>query len=484
MGSQEDNSLDGLLRRSLARGAAQDECPGADLLAAYSERALEADEAARFEQHFSRCAHCRELLAAVVRASSEAEALQEVAPVMAAAAAPAREAAPIAFAEARGGTKSASPGIARDRTAPRLLRWWWLAPAAATVVLAVFLYVRHQSTARPALNMSRELAMSRSESAFTDEKESTPPESRAPATPASAPAAADRELKKRDEKSSADETKSIQNLPLVARNYEQLRPPTPPASARAAAGSGTGAGAGSAASESIQKRAAPGQRSDASQGVAGGAGAVVGAAGAAVGGATAALPKPSEKAAPSAIPAPPAQTESVQVQQEAGDLDQLTRQSQQQELQQQRQLTPQDQGAAQGKLKRENRKAIVASAANMISTIIAIPTPDKQVVYRIVGAGFVERTTDGGATWQGQLVSQNADFTAGSAPTAKICWLVGRAGAIFRTSDGTNWKKIPPPASVDLAEVNATDASTATVTAAGGQKYSTENAGKIWVASR
>ena len=481
MASQEDNSLDGLLRRSLARGAAQGECPGPDLVAAYSERMLEEDETARFEKHFSQCPSCRELLAAMVRANAEAEVPQEAVPVLAAA--PARESIPAAFTEPKRGEERARSATGRDKTPTRTLRWWWLAPAAATVLLAVFLYVRHQSTAQRTLDMSRQLAMSRSEPALTDKGKSAPLENHVPAAPAPAPAATVNELKKRDEKSSADETKSVQNLPLVARNYEHLRPPTPPAPAGAAPGTGTGAGTGLAASDSNRKSAAPGQRSGHAQRFVSGAEAAGGAAGAAAGRVAAAPSNPSEKAAPSSVPAPAAQSEAVQVQQEAGDLDQLAQQSQQQKLQQQRQLTPQDQRVIEAKPKNAT-STVTVTAANMISTIIAIPTPDKHVVYRIVGAGFVERTTDGGATWQGQLVSQNADFTAGSAPTARICWLVGRAGAIFRTSDGSNWKKIPPPASVDLVGVNAADALTATVTATGGQKYSTENAGKTWVASR
>jgi hypothetical protein len=471
MGCQEDNSLDGLLRRSLARSAPQEECPGADLLAAYSERTLEENEAARCEKHFSQCSRCREMLAAMVRLSAGAEAPQEALHVMAAAATPARIAVQAAHDEPdriAGRTGSAAE---RDKTRPRLLQSWWLAPMAATLLIGVFLYVRHRVATAPALDTSRELAMSRSESGLTDEKKSAPVENRAPATPAPAPAATDSELKKRDEIGSRVEGKSIQNLPSLARNYAAAPAPAPTAGARAGAASATSSSAG-------RISRAP-SHAKVPQGVVSG-----GAASGAVGGVGAAPPRLSEKGAPSSIPAPSAQTEAVEVQQQAGEFDQSQQQSQQQELQQQRQLTPQDQRVVGPKPKSATSTVTVTSAANTISTIIAIPTPDKNVIYRIVGAGFVELTTDGGATWQGQLVSQKADFTAGSAPTPKICWLVGRGGALFRTSDGSNWKKIRPPASVDLMGVNATDASTVTVTAADGQKYSTDNAGKIWVASR
>jgi photosystem II stability/assembly factor-like uncharacterized protein len=179
----------------------------------------------------------------------------------------------------------------------------------------------------------------------------------------------------------------------------------------------------------------------------------------------------------------PDSSQAVEVRQEPAQLDQL-QQSELQQLQVQGRAQSQEPTLEQTNPKSKPAGVEVTGAAASNPTPISIPTSDKQVIYRIVGAGFVERSADGGRTWQGQLVSETADFTAGSAPSAKICWLVGRTGAIFRTSDGSNWKKIPPPANVDFVAISASDASTATVTASGGQKYSTENTGKIWVAAR
>lgn len=111
---------------------------------------------------------------------------------------------------------------------------------------------------------------------------------------------------------------------------------------------------------------------------------------------------------------------------------------------------------------------------------LLIPTPEASVQYRLAGGGFVERTSDGGVTWDGQLVSPNTKLNAGAAPDAKICWLVGREGMIFLTRDGTNWKKIPAPATLDFIAVTATDASSATVTSANNKRFSTVNRGKTW----
>src|SRR5580692_5670102 len=66
-----ENAMDGLLRRSLARdSAAAADCPDAELLAAYFDQALGADEAATYELHFSTCTRCREQLATMVRANA------------------------------------------------------------------------------------------------------------------------------------------------------------------------------------------------------------------------------------------------------------------------------------------------------------------------------------------------------------------------------------------------------------------------------
>ena len=111
---------------------------------------------------------------------------------------------------------------------------------------------------------------------------------------------------------------------------------------------------------------------------------------------------------------------------------------------------------------------------------LVIPTPEASIRYRLAGGGFVERTADGGATWDGQLVSPSAKLTAGAAPYARVCWVVGQEGRIFLTRDGTNWTKIPAPAQLDFVEVTATDGSSATVTSVDKRRFSTVNRGKTW----
>ncbi len=108
-------------------------------------------------------------------------------------------------------------------------------------------------------------------------------------------------------------------------------------------------------------------------------------------------------------------------------------------------------------------------------------TPNTKVLWRSADGGFVERSPDGGATWEGQpLPGISGEIAAGSSPTPTICWLVGSGGTIFITKDATNWKKIAPPVSVDFTAVTANDASNATITAADGRKFQTSDGGKHW----
>src|SRR5437879_11760352 len=57
------------LRQSLQLGGA--DCPGSDILAAYSEHALSHSETSHWERHFSNCSRCQQLLAALAPSGRE-----------------------------------------------------------------------------------------------------------------------------------------------------------------------------------------------------------------------------------------------------------------------------------------------------------------------------------------------------------------------------------------------------------------------------
>jgi hypothetical protein len=109
-----------------------------------------------------------------------------------------------------------------------------------------------------------------------------------------------------------------------------------------------------------------------------------------------------------------------------------------------------------------------------------IDTPIPSVKWRFDSAGYVERSTDEGATWNGQEVDPAGGLLAGSAPNEKVCWVVGRKGVIYVTKDGVTWTKLKSPDSADLVEVTAKNASSAVVKTADGRRFSTQDRGKKW----
>jgi hypothetical protein len=72
-------------------------------------------------------------------------------------------------------------------------------------------------------------------------------------------------------------------------------------------------------------------------------------------------------------------------------------------------------------------------------------SPDPLVRWRIVPPGRLERSTDGGKTWQPVPVPQPVDLVAVRAPTATSAIVTAADGRQFRTDDqGTTWNPVQP----------------------------------------
>lgn len=109
---------------------------------------------------------------------------------------------------------------------------------------------------------------------------------------------------------------------------------------------------------------------------------------------------------------------------------------------------------------------------------LVVTSPNRNFRWRVVGL-TVERTTNGGAEWRKQSVELTKQIASGAAPSAAVCWLVGRGGAIF-VAVGSQWKNVSLTEPVDLVRVAAIDSSNATVTAMDGRQFSTSDAGMTW----
>lgn len=96
-------------------------------------------------------------------------------------------------------------------------------------------------------------------------------------------------------------------------------------------------------------------------------------------------------------------------------------------------------------------------------------------------AAAIEYAPAATAPFRAASLPVDADtLVAGAAPGGSVCWLVGSAGTVLVTTDGVRFTRVTVPAAVDLTGVAATDARTATVTAADGRRFRTTDAGATW----
>ncbi len=416
---EEDKAMAGLLQKSLAAGSsagapACQDCPPPEILAAYFDRALDAQETARCDLHFSQCAHCREQLAAMARASADTGA---------------------------------------DKKSASAWNWLrtptWLMPAAAAfallvVIAGVTLHKQHAS------QVANEIAMARPESAPLPT-----PETRAPEPlPTSPPSASMRENLAEQKSSQALALNGQKKLTEAPKPSRLQSSPTAPAAAAAPSADENALvvqAPPSSSAETVEvaprKSAADSTNADA-----------------------AAIEVTPEAAAkrPSAAKAKSAAHSSASAPSAAASGSRSVNGAN---------------FAAHNALQSDARARMqqMQLASNLSG--LTVRTPDSNVLWLVSNGGDVGRSEDGGATWKFTSLGLHGLFVSGSAPTAKICWLLGEHGAIFRTTDGKTWTAVPFPAAADDAEfeqIEAKDDLTATVTAADGRKFSTSDGGKTW----
>jgi hypothetical protein len=111
---------------------------------------------------------------------------------------------------------------------------------------------------------------------------------------------------------------------------------------------------------------------------------------------------------------------------------------------------------------------------------VEIASPEPAIRWRI-SAATVQRSTDGGATWEIQPTENAEVLTNGTSPAPTICWLVGRRGVVLLTIDGRTWRRVEFPEITDLSAIQATDGGNASVSTADGRTFTTNDAGATWV---
>ena len=407
---EEDKAMAGLLRRSLAQDAGTGsgaDCPGPEILAAYFDRALDAQETARYDLHFSRCSLCREQLAAMARAGVMDDAEKKTA------------------------------GGWNWLTGAR-----WLMPAAAglvalIVIAGIAVRVRKSVVPENQIAMSRPPARAPETARSLDASPARPAATEefairpaAPSKPAASgnPGANDasraknpaRAATRRDEMSSALAPNEI-SQPKPDVRSKAMAPTNSPSMARGAlrAGNVSAAGASAAATSADQS-------------------VVVTEA------------EPVQDAAAAPVAAPAKKTEAGSVQSEPSVVMETEEGKESYAAKAKPPATasaaPSAQSAKAMNLAASRAKESAAFAkmqqAQISSSLmnLQIQTPDPKILWMIRSAGEVEKSEDGGTTWKPEDLETSALIVGGSAPTVKICWLVGASGTILRTTDGAQWR--------------------------------------------
>jgi photosystem II stability/assembly factor-like uncharacterized protein len=134
----------------------------------------------------------------------------------------------------------------------------------------------------------------------------------------------------------------------------------------------------------------------------------------------------------------------------------------------------------------EAASSILGSAQSMNDVLpeggVIVLTPVNEYAWRVWPRGKIEFSFDYSRTWEVQKSGVTTDLTSGSAPSGKICWVVGKAGTVLLTTDqGKHWKKITSPIKEDIAGVYAQDEKRASIwTASHKQSFETNDGGATW----
>jgi Putative zinc-finger len=129
---------------------------------------------------------------------------------------------------------------------------------------------------------------------------------------------------------------------------------------------------------------------------------------------------------------------------------------------------------------RQEQAAGLAQARAFKVSTIDVTSPTSTTRWRIAIGRAVDYFGTSAPSGRPTDIPAAAAIVAGSSPQDDVCWMVGGGGAVYLTTDGTQFTRVAFPEAVDLVDVRATDAKTAMVTAASGRTYRTTDSGKSW----
>jgi hypothetical protein len=131
---------------------------------------------------------------------------------------------------------------------------------------------------------------------------------------------------------------------------------------------------------------------------------------------------------------------------------------------------------------REDRAARALLGVQGVRQVsVSAPTvPGTTTTWRFGQDGAIEKSADHGQTWERQSSGVTTALAAASAPTDRVCWIVGAHGVVLRTIDGRTWQRLNSPTDADLVAVRAWSEASAAITASDRSVYETADGGQSW----
>lgn len=433
-------------------------CPDAEVIAAYSERALGADELAECEDHFATCGRCRNILRVLAAASDAPLAENEVAQLGQ------------RISATRDPIEISAGSAQLPRTNAKVWSARWLAPAFGIAAVLLFWFVirpswrtlnRNDSPTLVAQAPPQEMIGPAPVAVDRAQKIAPAPESPAAktASPNSIPQpSADESLKSNEanrdfaptdrlEKSFSGEKKEPSLPAREDQTNAKAAPPPPPPPPQSAVSSAVNSAAPMAKTQAQMNSSASARP----------------------------LPRaPNPAEADATLSA----AQSVTVTEAAPAAEGANKPA----------AAPQRQQlSTDAPLNGRNFQGLGQLRVGRAKLLLLKPLLGVSMWRAGIG-GVIERSTDAGKTWMPQTSPSKEDWLAGAAISDSVCWIAGRNGAIARTTDGEHWELIAPPSQSarqngkmpDWTGITALDAQTATVTSSEGNKFVTADGGKTW----
>jgi hypothetical protein len=441
--SRRDVAIEKILsRHSGAIGSPATPCPDAEVLAAYVDRGLAENEAARWEIHFATCERCQDILGALA-ASAPVEELQPQ----------------LAVAAAASSTQPAQQNTAaRTVNTPLVIKpmrskkpFWVMGAAAVAAVFAYFMIFRgSQAPTNSQQSSSSQIATQ------NQNQPAAPPSDVANNGYVPVPQAADSKLPTSNY-NAGKTSKPLVNVQEATKEPQIALNPV------------VSTAIGSEGGSPAQTRAQSASAGSAGGGTGVAGGRIVEPSAQSTNTGAASVQAESKVAPPAANPN--AQSEK--------NLDEAVAASQGQahnQLSQKRGIT----GAFAA-------KARDAGSPSDLSAVL-IFSSQGSVSWSVGQNGRIDKSIDSGGTWQHQQSGVTSQLLAGSAPNDLVCWVVGNNSTILRTADGgATWIKVPNPqslngVSVDWIGVFASDALNARINSVDGKRFSTTDGGQTWTA--